>query len=130
MYVAGYLLAVLVLGAPFLWTWWLLPSLLAQPFLRFYLLPEHTGCKAEPHVTKNTRSTTTSMWYSLLAWNMPYHAEHHAFPFIPFWQLPELSKALGWKGEKEQGAGGCSPSGAAGYVGFHRAFVKGLRLTS
>ena len=26
----------------------------------------------------------------LFAWNMPYHAEHHAYPAIPFHALPRL----------------------------------------
>jgi len=26
----------------------------------------------------------------LLMWNMPYHAEHHLYPSIPFHQLPAL----------------------------------------
>ena len=27
-------------------------------------------------------------------WNMPYHAEHHAYPSVPFHALPQLHKAL------------------------------------
>ena len=27
-----------------------------------------------------------------LAWNMPYHAEHHAFPSVPFHKLPALHR--------------------------------------
>ena len=27
-------------------------------------------------------------------WNMPYHAEHHAFPAVPFHSLPALNKVL------------------------------------
>src|SRR5207244_5228595 len=26
----------------------------------------------------------------LFAWNMPYHAEHHAYPAVPFHALPQL----------------------------------------
>jgi fatty acid desaturase len=26
----------------------------------------------------------------LFAWNMPYHAEHHAYPAVPFHALPAL----------------------------------------
>jgi hypothetical protein len=26
----------------------------------------------------------------LFAWNMPYHAEHHAYPAVPFHALPRL----------------------------------------
>ena len=30
----------------------------------------------------------------VLFWNMPYHAEHHAFPDVPFHHLPAVSRAL------------------------------------
>ncbi|MEM7212199.1 MAG: fatty acid desaturase [Pseudomonadota bacterium] len=69
---------------------WLIPLLLGNPFLRAYLLAEHTHC---PHVSDmfvNTRTTFTSRFVRWLAWNMPYHAEHHAYPAVPFHRLPEF----------------------------------------
>jgi Fatty acid desaturase len=38
----------------------------------------------------NTRTTLTWFPIRLLMWNMPYHAEHHLYPSIPFHQLPAL----------------------------------------
>jgi len=29
-----------------------------------------------------------------IMWNMPYHAEHHAFPAVPFHALPQLHKSI------------------------------------
>jgi fatty acid desaturase len=29
-----------------------------------------------------------------LAWNMPFHAEHHAYPAVPFHRLPEVNRAI------------------------------------
>jgi fatty acid desaturase len=29
-----------------------------------------------------------------LAWNMPYYAEHHVYPQVPFHQLPKLHKLM------------------------------------
>jgi fatty acid desaturase len=29
-----------------------------------------------------------------LAWNMPFHAEHHSFPAVPFHALPRLHLRL------------------------------------
>ena len=29
-----------------------------------------------------------------LAWNMPYHAEHHAFPAVPFHNLPAVNRLI------------------------------------
>jgi fatty acid desaturase len=28
------------------------------------------------------------------AWNMPYHAEHHAYPSVPFHALPSVHRAI------------------------------------
>ncbi len=71
---------------------WLLPLLLGQPFLRAYLLAEHAHCDHVDDMFRNTRTTLTNRLLYRLAWNMPYHAEHHSFPSVPFHQLPELHK--------------------------------------
>jgi len=38
----------------------------------------------------NSRTTRTNRTVRFLAWNMPFHAEHHAYPQVPFHQLPNL----------------------------------------
>ena len=76
-----------------LWLW-LLPLMLGQWFLRPYLLAEHTGCAHTPHMLENTRTTYTSAFVHFFAWNMPYHAEHHAYPAVPFHALPKLNALL------------------------------------
>ena len=76
-----------------LW-FWILPVLLARPFLQLYLLSEHTGCSADDNVLTNTR-TTLALWpIRLLMWNMPYHTAHHLYPQIPFHALPAAQKLL------------------------------------
>ena len=37
---------------------------------------------------QNTRTTYTGAVVKWVAWNMPYHVEHHAYPSIPFHALP------------------------------------------
>lgn len=69
---------------------WLLPMLMGQPFLRLYLLAEHGRCPMVADMFENTRTTFTTWLVRKLAWNMPYHAEHHALPNVPFHKLPEL----------------------------------------
>ena len=92
-------LAALALGSlalrtdVLLWTW-LVPLVLGQPFLRLYLLSEHTGCSEDDDGLANTR-TTVSVWpVRFLMWNLPYHAEHHLYPSIPFHHLPETHRLL------------------------------------
>ena len=76
-----------------IWTW-LVPALLGQPFLRIFLLAEHTACPHVKNMFENTRTTFTTKLVRLIAWNMPYHAEHHALPTVPFHKLPDLHEAV------------------------------------
>jgi fatty acid desaturase len=73
---------------------WFLPALLAQPVLRAILVTEHTGCGHDGNGLTNTRTTVAWSPIRLLMWNMPYHAEHHLFPAVPFHRLPELHLKL------------------------------------
>ncbi len=73
---------------------WIVPALVGQPLLRGYLLAEHTGCPTVPDMTANTRTTLTNPLVRFLAWNMPFHTEHHAHPQVPFHQLPALHRAM------------------------------------
>ncbi len=43
---------------------------------------------------ENTRTTFTTSVVRFLAWNMPYHVEHHVFPAVPFHRLPDLHRLI------------------------------------
>ncbi len=73
---------------------WVGPALLGQPFLRLYLLAEHTGCPLVASMLENSRTTRSLAPIRRLAWNMPYHAEHHACPALPFHALPAAHRLL------------------------------------
>jgi len=92
LYVALALLSVLA-RSPMLLLVWILPWLVGQAFLRPYLLAEHTACAFTAECLDNTRTTLTVALVCLFAWNMPYHAEHHAYPAVPFHALPRLQRA-------------------------------------
>ncbi|QAU49490.1 fatty acid desaturase [Bradyrhizobium guangzhouense] len=70
---------------------WIVPLIIGQFFLRPYLLAEHTGCERTRSAFQNTRTTYTAAIVKWIAWNMPYHVEHHAYPSIPFHALPKLN---------------------------------------
>ncbi|WP_448513734.1 fatty acid desaturase family protein [Parathermosynechococcus lividus] len=76
-----------VVGYPWLLVGWAFPLVLGQPVLRFILLAEHTDCTQDSNGLTNTRTTLTLWPVRLLMWNMPYHAEHHLYPSIPFHAL-------------------------------------------
>ena len=67
---------------------WVAPALIGQPALRMYLLAEHTGCPLVPDMLRNSRTTRSTAAVRRLAWNMPYHTAHHAYPAVPFHALP------------------------------------------
>ena len=97
--------------------YWIVPALLGQPFLRLFLLAEHTGCALDEDMRANTRTTYSNAALRLLTWRMPYHAEHHSFPSVPFHALPRVNALLAaqWRVT--------SP----GYLALHRALLRQLR---
>jgi len=78
----------------FLLWFWLLPLAVGQPFLRFVLLAEHSGCSFSSDGTANTRTTLTLWPVRWLMWNMPFHAEHHLYASIPFHALPAAHRHI------------------------------------
>lgn len=95
---------------------WIIPALLGQPFLRLYLLAEHGRCPFVANMLENTRTTLTNWVVRKLAWNMPFHAEHHAYPGVPFHQLPQFHALI------ERYLKVVEP----GYVSFHEKYLETL----
>jgi fatty acid desaturase len=94
--VYGVLALVSVLnGSGFLLWSWLLPLAVGQPFLRFMLLAEHSGCSFDRDGTTNTRTTLTHPLVAWQMWNMPYHAEHHLYASLPFHSLAAAHRWIG-----------------------------------
>lgn len=86
--------SVMASNALLLW-YWVLPALAGQPFLRWFLLAEHTGCPMVPNMLENTRTTRTNPVMQRLCWNMNLHTAHHAYAGVPFHRLPALDARLG-----------------------------------
>jgi fatty acid desaturase len=97
--------------------YWVVPALLGQPFLRLFLLAEHSGCAFDDDMLANTRTTYTNAAVLLLAWQMPYHAEHHSFPSVPFHRLARINALLPPVRRVT----------APGYVALHRTLWRQLR---
>lgn len=77
-----------------LW-YWVIPALIGQPFLRLFLMAEHSDCDLSDNMLENSRTTYASPVINFLAWNMPYHAEHHYLASVPFHALPALHAYTG-----------------------------------
>ncbi len=91
-----------------LWFWWL-PVFLGEPVMRFIRMTEHVGRPNTRDMTANTRTSLVSWPWRFLAWNMPYHAEHHFAASVPFHALPALHDRLRGHLHTEPG----------GYLGAH-----------
>ena len=91
-----------------LW-YWIIPVLLGEPVMRAIRMTEHVGMKPVADMRVNTR--TSLAWAPLrwLAWNMPYHAEHHYASSVPYHALPRLHALVS----------GDLPVERRGYVGAH-----------
>lgn len=114
----AYALVLLSLTQSLLALWiWIIPVFLGQPFLRAYLLTEHGHCPPVANMLENSRTTFTNRLVRCIAWNMPYHAEHHSFPNVPFHRLPDLHAHL------RPHLQSTSP----GYHAFHRHYAKSLK---
>lgn len=113
---AAIAVAAISIGAQWLLWVWLVPMLVGQPFLRLYLMAEHGRCPPVANMFENTRTTFTSWLIRRIAWNMPYHAEHHAFPTVPFHQLPALHRMTRPHLKVTE----------RGYWRFHRAYQRWL----
>jgi len=72
----------------------LVGQVVGHSLLASYLTAEHNGLPHEGHILEKTRSMKAPKLVKLLMWNMTYHAEHHAYPAVPFHRLPDLSATI------------------------------------
>ena len=85
----------------FLWVLavaWIAPRVAGEPIQRIIRVAEHVGCDESPDLLRNTRTTLTNRFVNAIAWQMPYHAEHHLFPNVPFHALPAVHALVGGSG--------------------------------
>lgn len=118
-YIVVGVFALLTGSTAVLWVW-IVPVLIGQPFLRAYLLAEHTRCPHVANMLENTRTTFTTRLVRLIAWNMPYHSEHHSYPAVPFHKLPRFHTIVAEHLRTTEN----------GYVRFHRRLVSDIARPS
>ena len=72
----------------------LLPKFFATPNL-VWGLTQHVGLKENVKDHRlSTRSVRLNPVISFIYWKMEYHIEHHMFPMVPSWRLPELHELI------------------------------------
>ena len=70
--------------------WTLLAALIGHIFQSAWVTTEHTGLPNDGSILNRTRTMKTPAFIRWWLWNMNYHAEHHAWPAVPWDKLPEL----------------------------------------
>jgi fatty acid desaturase len=79
-------LPVVLIGGPRLYGAWL---------LNVYALTQHAGMGENVLDHRlNTRTVKMCVVNRFLYWNMNYHVEHHMFPMVPYYRLPELHEEI------------------------------------
>jgi fatty acid desaturase len=97
-----YLMVVTLVFVSCLLSWSILPAMFV--FLpRFYggflsqvfNLTQHAGLAEDVYDHRlNTRTVIMNPVFSFLYANMNYHVEHHMFPMVPYYRLPELHELI------------------------------------
>lgn len=89
----GYLVEYLVL--------WLLPMVtIQQPLLRYRAICEHGAPPdtASPLTAARTNFAPRWLHWWMFPHNVNYHVEHHLYPSIPFYNLPECHREMAARG--------------------------------
>ncbi|MBI2801751.1 MAG: fatty acid desaturase [Gammaproteobacteria bacterium] len=99
--------------------WLVFAAWLSHVFQALWLAAEHTGLPHEGSILARTRTVTTTPFVRFWLWNMNYHAEHHAWPSIPWHQLPATHRLVSQQLESFV---------TGGYIALHRSVLAGRTL--
>ncbi len=89
-----------ILVAPFFGIWWpiwfiAVPRVLGAPVMLLFTLIQHVELQENsPSILESTRSFQTTWLARFLYMNMNNHVEHHLYPQVPFYALPDLAEAV------------------------------------
>ena len=72
-----------------------LPRFYGGPLSQLFNLTQHAGLSEDVYDHRlNTRTVLLNPVFSFLYANMNYHIEHHMFPMVPFYRLPDLHEMI------------------------------------
>ena len=76
--------------------WWVIPVLLGYPVVNYFRNLEHADCEVsrDPNCLRNTRSVRSNLLVRVLLWDTNFHAEHHCYPMVPFFNLHKLNELM------------------------------------
>jgi fatty acid desaturase len=72
-----------------------LPRFYGGPLSQLFNITQHTALDEDVYDHRlNTRTVYMNPVFNFLYMNMNYHIEHHMFPMVPFYRLPELHEMI------------------------------------
>jgi fatty acid desaturase len=76
--------------------WYLvIPLILGRPVMLLFGLIQHVEMSENsPSILESTRSFRTNPIVEFLYMNMNHHVEHHLYPQVPFYSLPQLHQEI------------------------------------
>ena len=77
--------------------YWIAPCIVGYGPINYFRNAEHADCELR-HITfnplHNTRTVESNRIVRWFLWETNFHAEHHAYPMVPFYNLPVLHELL------------------------------------
>ncbi|CAJ1940096.1 unnamed protein product [Cylindrotheca closterium] len=74
--------------------WWTAPCVIGYAPINFIRNAEHSDCDRVTNQLHATRTVESTFFLRWLLWETNFHAEHHAYPMVPFFNLPVLHDLL------------------------------------
>jgi fatty acid desaturase len=96
-FLLGYVLiaAAIFAGQTWLLIYFVIPRVLGGPAMQFFTTIQHAELQEnDPSIVKSTRSFAPSALDRFLYMNMNNHVEHHLYPQVPFYSLPDLHEEV------------------------------------
>jgi fatty acid desaturase len=77
--------------------WWFVPVLVGYSAINYVRNLEHSDCEVSktPNCLKNTRTVDSNLLIRVLLWDTNFHAEHHCYPMVPFFNLHKIHEIMG-----------------------------------
>jgi fatty acid desaturase len=76
--------------------WWIAPVLCGYPVVNYFRNLEHADCEVskQPNALRNTRTVRSNIIIRILLWDTNFHAEHHCYPMVPFFNLHKINALM------------------------------------
>ena len=97
LFALAYLGIATLIAAGYTWPLWfyVLPRLIGGPIMLMFNIIQHAEMQENsPSIIESTRTFRTNRVGRLLYLNMNNHVEHHLYPQVPFYSLPQLHAAV------------------------------------